>query len=232
MAPDHNPPPPREVVLPPLKAPAFAEPEKAQGGNWMWLVAAIVLAGLGLGVLTGSIHISGLTGSREALNLRATDSNGAVRIEWDPTAEPIVEATGGALLVLDGDKKVETPLSRQRLEEGNMVYRRQSSDVEIRLRVDGSGKQPVQEMALLVGLPAVSTPAPQQYAADRPKPVKPRPAAAKKRAVVSAHARKLEPQSKADPPRRSWVQRMRLKKLNPVAAWRRIRKTDETSTAR
>jgi proteasome lid subunit RPN8/RPN11 len=226
--------PPRlEVARTPIRAPVAAEPEKPKKGSWMWLATAIVLAGLGLAVLTDAIHISGLTGSHSTLNLRATDSDGAVRIEWDPTAEPLVEAGSASLLVLDGDQRLETPLSREMLQTGKLDYRRHSPDVEIRLRVNGPGANPVQELTRLTGLPAVPTPAPERYAADRSKALKPAWTPTKKRTVAkSRRPVKAEtepaPQALVDPPRRSGLQRAR--RLLPPQLWRRSPKPDEVTT--
>jgi len=204
----------------------------------MWLVTAIVLAGLGLAVLTGAIHISGLIGSHATLNLRATDSGGAVRIEWDPTAEPLVDAGNASLLVLDGDKRVETPLNPEMVRAGKIDYRRRSSDLEIRLRVNGPDGNPVQELTRLTGLPAITPPAPERYAADRSEAPKPKWTPAKKRTTAKLHRRPSRaeaepaPQPVVDAPQRPWLQRAHLWPPNPVALWRRIRKSDGTTTAR
>jgi len=225
-----------EVAPTPIKPPTWTEPEKASRGNWLWLVTAILLAGLGLGILTGAIHFSGFTGSRATLNLRATDSGGDVRIVWDPTAEPLVDAGSASILVLDGDKRVETPLSAEMLQGGKLVYRRESRDVEIRLRVNGSGGNPVQELTRLTGLPAVPPAAPERYAADRPKQLKPKWTPSKKRTLARVHrTRKAEAkpalQPPNDEPRQPWVKRA-LRPLNPVALWRRIRGSDDVPAAR
>jgi proteasome lid subunit RPN8/RPN11 len=138
-----------------------------------WLIASIVLGVLGVGVLAGAFHISGLTAGHRALDLRATDQSGQVHIEWDRTADPIVAARKASILIQDGDRKLETPLSEELLQHGSLTYQRKTGDVEIRLQVYGDEADPAQESTRLIGLPVV--PAERLDAADRPEPSQPQP---------------------------------------------------------
>jgi proteasome lid subunit RPN8/RPN11 len=126
--------------------------------KWPWLITAAVLALLAIGVLTGVVRISGFPPSRpdlnlRDLNLRAADRDGHVRIEWNRVADPIVSAEKASILIVDGDRTLETTLGQELLRTGSLVYQRKSSDVEIRMRIDGGGSGPVQALTRLIGLP-------------------------------------------------------------------------------
>ena len=140
-----------------------------QPQEWLWRLGVGALALVGIsGVVAGLFHIAGPTGDRPTLNLLAADHGGEVRIQWDPSAAPIVSARKASLLILDGDQKLETTLSPELLHNGSMVYERKSSDVEIRLRVNGADADPVQELTRLTGLPAAPASSPESYeAADQ-----------------------------------------------------------------
>jgi hypothetical protein len=115
------------------------------------LLIAIVL---GIWALAAGFHVTGLSASRSTLNLLATDHGGQVRIEWDRQSRPVLASDKATLLIVDGDDKIETALSPELLHGGSMVYKRKSSNVEIRLRVLGADNDPIQELTRLVGLPA------------------------------------------------------------------------------
>jgi proteasome lid subunit RPN8/RPN11 len=133
-----------------------------------WLIASLVLGALGVGVLAGGFHISGLPASHRALDLRATDQSGHVHIVWDRGAEPIAAARKASILIQDGDRKLETPLSGELLQHGSLMYQRKTNDVEIRLQVYGDEADPAQESTRLIGLTTV--PAERLEAADRTEP--------------------------------------------------------------
>ena len=114
------------------------------------LLIAIIL---GIWALAAGFRITGATPSRPTLNLAAADHGGQVRIEWDRQARPVLASDKAALLIVDGDDKIETVLSPKLLHGGNMVYNRKSPNVEIRLRVFGADNDPIQELTRLTGLP-------------------------------------------------------------------------------
>ncbi len=155
----------KELLLPPPHKYGADKPSKL---SWPWLLAALTLGVLGVGILAGVFHISGWPAGRPTLNLRATDRAGQVHVEWDRGADPVQAAQKASLLIQDGDRKIETPLSGELLQHGSLTYRRKTSDVEIRLRVYGDDAEPVQESTRLIGLPVV--PEERLEAADRPAP--------------------------------------------------------------
>jgi proteasome lid subunit RPN8/RPN11 len=159
-------------LLPPTpKAQALTQlltspPKKPAQLRTPWLIASIVLGGLGVGVLAGAFHIGGSSPSHRSLDLRATDQGGQLHIEWDRSAEPIISARKGSILIQDGARKLETPLSEELLQHGTLSYQRKTGDVEIRLQVYGDDPaEPTQESTRLIGLPVV--PAERMEAADR-----------------------------------------------------------------
>src|SRR5882762_3133816 len=151
--------PPREELAGPIPLPepfrsaSEAQPPNQPGQQWPWLITAVVLALLGIGVLAGVIQISGFGPSRPDLNLRAADRDGHVRIEWNRLAEPVMSADKASLVIVDGDQKMETTLSQDLLHNGALIYHRKSPDVEIRMRIDGGSAGPVQALTRLIGLP-------------------------------------------------------------------------------
>jgi proteasome lid subunit RPN8/RPN11 len=133
-------------------------PRSAPGAKdkwWWWLATSIVLAALGIGVLTGVFHEPGTSGGNPAMNLRAYDHAGQVRIEWNRSAAPVLSARKASLFITDGDQALETEVSPDLLHHGSMVYQRKTSNVEIRLWVNGAESGPVQEWTKLIGLSVV-----------------------------------------------------------------------------
>jgi hypothetical protein len=131
-------------------------------------VVVLLLGVLGGGILATGFHIGGLPARRQSLGLRATDQGGQIHIEWDRAAEPMAAARRAAILIQDGERKVETPLSKELLQHGSLTYRRKADDVEIRLQVYGEDADPAQESTRLIGLPAAPTE--RLEAADRTAP--------------------------------------------------------------
>jgi proteasome lid subunit RPN8/RPN11 len=164
---------PPQPVPQPLKAEALTQllalpPERPAKLKWPWLFASIVLGGLGVGVLAGDFHISGIPARHPSLGLRATDQSGQVHIEWNRGADRIVTARKATILIQDGNHRIETPLSGELLQHGSLTYQRKSDDVEIRLQLYGDDPNPAQESTRLIGLPVV--PVERMEAADRTEP--------------------------------------------------------------
>ena len=116
--------------------------------KWIWLSVMVMLVLPCAGLWMGSIH-----GASPTLNLQASDNGGQVRIEWNKSAAPVISAARASVLIVDGDRKSTTVLTPAGLRAGNLSYRRQTPDLEIRLRVFGPNDDPVQELTRLTGLP-------------------------------------------------------------------------------
>src|SRR5262249_15940569 len=83
----------------------------------------------------------------------------------------------------DGDREVETALSLELLQDGSLVYLRQSGDIEIRLRIHGPKSASVKELTRLIGLPVPLPPAADikpMESSDRPSDSPKSPRAMKK----------------------------------------------------
>jgi proteasome lid subunit RPN8/RPN11 len=162
--------------------------------NWLWLSTAVVLALLGVGVLTGVFHESAGSPGKPALNLRAYDHAGQVRIERDRSAGPVMSGGKASLFITDGDQALVTEVSPELLRHGSIVYQRKSKNVEIRLAVTGAGSGPVEEWTRLIGLSAAPSSAGERAkAADRAVPAVVRePVAAPEPAESASRERSLQ----------------------------------------
>jgi hypothetical protein len=163
-----------------------ARPAARTRTKWLWLATSVVLALLGIGMLTGIFHDPRASHGSPTLNLRAYDHGGQVRIEWDRSAAPILSARKASLFVADGDEALETEVSPELLHHGSMVYQRKTSNVEIRLWVSGAESGPVQEWTKLIGLNVAPwIPIERVDAGDRAAPV-----AAKTPAIIVGETHK------------------------------------------
>jgi proteasome lid subunit RPN8/RPN11 len=155
-------------------APAMAEPEPERltvrprrGAPWIWYAAGLIAilagaaAGAGIWVL--------LQPSNPRLSLSATEANGQLHIAWDRAADPIRNAVRGTLEIEDGIVRTEAKLTPADLRSGSISYAQQSGDIVVRLRVDQSGRAPVEEVTRFLK-PSQSAPPPP--AAPKPDPAK------------------------------------------------------------
>jgi hypothetical protein len=101
-----------------------------------------------------------------------------VRIEWDPTQEPIRDATGALLEIHDGESPpVDLPITRDGLDSGGIVYAPRSEKLEVRLKLL-HGEEPTLESASYFLINPVTTagsppvaPVPVATPADAPSVV-------------------------------------------------------------
>jgi proteasome lid subunit RPN8/RPN11 len=159
-----------------VPAPALAETETAalpvqprHGGRrrqWRWYAAGLIalIAGAGAGA---GIWIL-LHPSNQRLSLSATEAGGQLRIAWDRAAGPIRNAVRGTLEIEDRGVRTEAKLTPADLRSGGISYARQSGNIVVRLKVDQSGRAPVEEVTRFL-IPGESGPAP---AASPPDPAK------------------------------------------------------------
>lgn len=92
--------------------------------------------------------------------LRASDSGGTLRIEWDKDSEPIRNAVRGSLEISDSDSPLVIALDTERLRRGSFIYPRKSGDLELRMTVYPATGPPSQEYAKFVGPQVTRSPAP------------------------------------------------------------------------
>lgn len=157
-----SPPPPADGLgsvpfpEPPLAPPppALWQPRTRSSLKWLWAAVPLCLLALG-GMLVLRTDRSPASGA--ALSLQVTDVDGQLRIQWDRTAQPIREATGGSLEILDGGERTEVLFDGQRLRQGSVTYARRSEKVDLRLRVDRPGRRPAEESVRFLGPPPPGT---------------------------------------------------------------------------
>lgn len=135
----------------PVPRPAFVPDHPLEASHRSrWLIPAICLAIIGAG-LAFAIYL--LRGPSHQLSLRAADSDGQLRIEWDRTAKPILEAEGASLQIAEGSAKVQIELDPESLRKGSVSYTRQSEDLEVRLKVRLPQGAYVEELTRFLGHP-------------------------------------------------------------------------------
>ena len=101
------------------------------------------------------------TNARVAPPLRASlglqverQPRGDIRLSWDRTAGPVVEATGGSFIIQDGPTARVIPLDAGLVHSGSLLYTPSTDQVQMRLTVDRAGQPAVTEMVLVVVPPA------------------------------------------------------------------------------
>ena len=108
------------------------------------VAAALVLALVGL-------RFFGARLNTEPLALSVMERAGQLQIQWNHASQNIVGATGGSLEIVDGPDRRSIPMSRKELAEGSFTYARRSGDVQVRLTVNASGGQRMEEASRFVG---------------------------------------------------------------------------------
>ena len=103
-----------------------------------------------------------LTIQSQTFFFHVQEAGDSVRIEWDQNAAAIRNAHVGAIDVKDGGGTKRYALGDQELQSGQMLYKRQGGDLEIRMTVYPVGFNPVQQFAHFLdpgsGTPASSAP--------------------------------------------------------------------------
>ena len=74
------------------------------------------------------------------LDVRATDIDGKVRVDWDPELPVVRDAQGGTLEALDGGVMNRYPMEKRVLRSGSFDYIRQSDDVLLTMTLYRAGK--------------------------------------------------------------------------------------------
>ena len=171
-----------------LPAPEILQPPAPRkGSKWKkagWGIAVLLL----LSAAGGAYYVErfmpgGLrrpvaatnTNARVAPPLRASlglqverQPRGDIRLSWNRTAQPVIEATGGSFIIQDGPAARVIPLDAGLVHSGSLLYTPSNDQVQMRLTVDRAGQPPVTEMVLVVvpptGAPQVRALAPKNAA--------------------------------------------------------------------
>jgi hypothetical protein len=76
--------------------------------------------------------------SRPALVVHASEQDGRIRVDWDPSDPLVRDAKSATLIARDGEVSHEYPVSVDALRSGGLDYLRRSNDVLLTLRVDAT----------------------------------------------------------------------------------------------
>jgi proteasome lid subunit RPN8/RPN11 len=139
--------------------PSFSLIEPRVSHKRFWLVSALCLALVGLGVGAGAYWFRT---PAQPLAMRVMDIDGQLLIEWDRTAGPIQEASGATVEIMDGIERTKVEMDGERLREGSITYARRSDRVDVRFRVNRPGSQPVEEFIRFLGQPVPGKPSPEE----------------------------------------------------------------------
>jgi proteasome lid subunit RPN8/RPN11 len=153
---------PTEFLPPAFMLPPDRKPSRA--GLW---IALALLATAGAGAYLSSRYWMPLLAPKPLyLHLRALDSQGQLRIQWDRSALASLDVQGGALEILDGAVATTIPLNATRLRSGSFQYQRRNNVVEVHLTVKTARGAPIEEFTSFYGLPRT---APEASAAEQQK---------------------------------------------------------------
>jgi hypothetical protein len=167
----------RSILAPDSVQPFLAQEAKHPGLNWLRLISTLALI-----ILCTAIAASLWTHSRvvtsRPVSIHISEMSPKVRIEWDPTQEPIRDATGALLEIHDGESPpVDLPITRDGLDSGGIVYAPRSEKLEVRLKLL-HGEEPTLESASYFLINPVTTagsppvaPVPVATPADAPSVV-------------------------------------------------------------
>jgi hypothetical protein len=108
------------------------------------VAAALVIAVFGLRFFGPQLHA-------EPLSLAVIERDGQLQIQWNHASQGIANSTGGTLEIVDGQDKRDIPMNRNELAQGSFTYVRRSGDVQIRLIVNASGGERIEEASRFLG---------------------------------------------------------------------------------
>jgi len=146
-------PPESALEQPPSPPVALLDPPRPHRFPWRWVLAAtslVLLAGIGVSTLLW-LGVRGSARAASSVGLRLSESNGSLKVQWDPASPAILEAASGSVEVVDGDARVVFPFDKQLLRLGSWSMIRLSPDVRVRLRVQGARGEPLEEFARYAG---------------------------------------------------------------------------------
>jgi proteasome lid subunit RPN8/RPN11 len=161
-------PAPREAMEATEPAPSYDAPSFGQvsrpiqqvgaypntGHKIPWTIIAIVAAALVIAVI--GLRFLGPQLNAEPLALAVAERDGQLQIQWNHASRSVASASSGMLVIVDGQDQRSIPMNRNELAQGSFTYARKTGDVQVRLVVDGSTGQHVEEASRFLGTaPAV-----------------------------------------------------------------------------
>src|SRR5262249_3986865 len=113
---------------------------------------------------TSDYWMTALVSKPVYLHLKAFDTDGQLRIEWDRESLAPQDVQGGTLEIVDGVSMTSIPLDGGKVRMGSFQYARRSEMVEIHLAVR-TPRGPIEEFTSFIGQappPPRPTPNPEQ----------------------------------------------------------------------
>ena len=143
------------VFSQPLAGPQLLPPQPSRR-KWPWLVAwaLVVLVAAILGL---RYWMQMQPQAQEPISLALIERDGQLQIEWNHSAKPILNATGGSIQIVDGADSGTLDLTPRMLATGNYTVQRKSGDVQVTMTVETSGGAKVQEASRFLGRPVAAS---------------------------------------------------------------------------
>jgi proteasome lid subunit RPN8/RPN11 len=155
--------PPDTMPSAPHDVPLFGQPSASMPQylpypetrrRWPWGLIAIVLAVAVLAILGLRLFAPRL--APEPISLSVAERDGQLQIQWNHSSRSISGAARGTLEITDGQDSRSLPLTQLDLSRGSFNYLRKSGDVEIRMTVEDSAGEKMQEASRFLGSPPVA----------------------------------------------------------------------------
>jgi hypothetical protein len=111
-------------------------------------------------VITAGVLMQGPRArTTERFQVRAEESGGRVRLDWNPASALVQQADAGALEVVDGGASQRYNVAKKILSQGGLDYHRRSDDVLLQIQLLRGG-QVIGATAVRVVSPVELPPAP------------------------------------------------------------------------
>ena len=125
--------------------------------KWPWGIIAVVLAVAVVAILGLRLFAPRL--APEPISLSVAERDGQLQIQWNHSSRSIASAARGTLQITDGQESRSLPLTPLDLSRGSFNYLRKSADVEVRMTVEDSAGEKMQEASRFLGsAPAAADP--------------------------------------------------------------------------
>ncbi len=131
----------------PYQSPEFL-PASPPRKKWPW-VALILVVLAALAVVGLRYYMPGV--AAEPIALSVLERDGQLLIEWNHNAKSVVNATRGALEVVDGAESKRFDLTPTDLTRGKFTWQRKTGEVEVRLSVQSTDGGKTQEASRYLG---------------------------------------------------------------------------------
>src|SRR5579864_5293813 len=142
--------------------PFLAQETKQRNGNWWKLIGMLALMAL-CTALAASLWTRSRVVPPPPVSIHISDAGPKVRIEWDPTQQPVRDATGALLEIHDGESlPVELPITRDGLDSGGIVYAPRSEKLEVQLKLLHGNEPPIASAPYFFINPVMSSGPPQE----------------------------------------------------------------------